>query len=234
MQGRRILMLTAALAALQLGACQRAAEQPRAAGGSNDTSVLGAYGEPPGPDTLIDVDGRKVSPPPAPRNTMAQLAAVGRTTTLALWTEDGRVMASRHDPTRGWNAPQPLEEIAGEATDVQLAANGRGAAMALWRHTVGRIDSLRYSRYETRAGWSEPDVLPGALPRARQPGKTAGRPVQEAAPRLQLDANGNARAEWLSGFNEDEVQVSTYVPGEGWARPVDLPVAAAQPPAAGR
>ena len=29
-----------------------------------------------------------------------------------------------------------------------------------------------------------------------------------------------------SGFNENEVQASTYVPGEGWARPVDLPVQA--------
>lgn len=232
MQGRCIPLAAAALAALLLGGCEQAADEPPQGEGSSNTAVLGGYGS-PASAPLIDVDGRSVTAPPAPRDVMPQLAAVGRNSTLALWTEDGRVMVARHHPSRGWDVPRPLEDIAGEASDAQLASNGGNAAMALWRHTVGRIDSLRYSRYDPRTGWSEPDVVPGALPRPRPAGSAST--GQDAAPRLRLDANGNARAEWLSGFDRDEVQVSTYVAAEGWARPVDLPVAAAaQAPAAGR
>jgi hypothetical protein len=93
---------------------------------------------------------------------------------------------------------------------------------------VGRIDSLRYSRFEAGKGWTEPDVMPGALPRPRQPGKTAGGSVEQAAPRIEVDEDGHARAEWRSGFDATQLQASTYVAGEGWARPIDLPLQAAR------
>ena len=218
----RLGAVAATLAAgLLLGGCERAGAPP-------DTKTLGAYGSGKRANDFIEVAGRKVSPPPVPRNTTAQLAAVEPDTTLALWVEDGTVMASRHHPARGWEPPAPLESIGGQASDAQLAGNNQGVAMAVWRHSVGAIDSLRYARYESRSGWGAPDVLEGALPRPRQPGKTVGRGVERAAPRIEVDAHGNARAEWQSGFKDNEVQVSTYVAGEGWSRPLDVPVAAAR------
>jgi hypothetical protein len=151
------------------------------------------------------------------------MALVGRFTAVAIWEEGGHVMATRYNAVRGWEPALPLEQISGQASNARLASNRHGVAMAIWQHTVGRIDSLRFSRYEEGRGWSRPDVMPGALPRPRQPGKTAGGLVDEAAPRIEIDARGNARAQWLSGFNDNQIQASTYVPGEGWARPVDLP-----------
>lgn len=218
--GMRLKAASMLAACVLLTACDRP-------GGPPDTRTLGGSAQASRGSDFVEVAGRQVSPPPAPRNARPQLAAVEPDTTLALWVEDGTVMASRHHPARGWEPPAALESIGGDASDARLAGNDQGVAMAVWRHTVGAIDSLRYARYESRSGWSTPDVLPGALPRARQPGKTAGRLVEQAAPRIQVDEHGHARAEWQSGFHEGEMQVSTYVAGEGWSRPLDVPVAAA-------
>ena len=35
----------------------------------------------------------------------------------------------------------------------QLAANAEGKGLAVWRHTVGSIDSLRFSHFTPGAGW---------------------------------------------------------------------------------
>jgi hypothetical protein len=236
-----VLLAIAAAAAVVLTASRERDTAPVTARGS-DTAVLGGYGSGPGgaagargsEAALADALGNAIPSPPMPRNTVADMALVGRFTALALWEEQGRVMATRYTRERGWEPPQPLEQIGGQASNARLASNRAGVAMAVWQHTVGRIDSLRYSRYEEGRGWSRPDVMPGALPRPRQPGKTAGGTVEEAAPRIEVDAAGNARAQWLSGFNESQIQASTYVPGEGWARPVDLDAdttASAAPPA---
>ncbi|HVZ43222.1 MAG TPA: hypothetical protein VHA82_05380 [Ramlibacter sp.] len=147
-------------------------------------------------------------------------------TGLALWLQDGRVMVSRWTLNTNWERPKPLETIAGSASHARLASNGRGVAIAVWQHTVGDIESLRYSRWQHGRGWETPDVMPGALPRPHD----EGGPLDTTAVRIEVDRDGNARAEWPSGFDADQMQSSTFVPGEGWARPVDLPLQAAAPP----
>lgn len=231
MTGRILALLAIAAAAAAVLTASRDRDGPPASARGNDTTVLGGYGNAQRDQGagsraeagLTDAQGRAIALPPVPRNTAADMALVGPFTALAVWEEHGRVMAARYTRERGWDLPQPLEQIGGQASNARLAGNGAGTAMAVWQHTVGRIDSLRYSRYDEGRGWTPPDVMPGALPRPRQPGKTAGGLVDEAAPRIEVDALGNARAQWLSGFNEEQFQASTYVPGEGWARPVDLP-----------
>lgn len=232
MARRLVALLLVALAITITLTASRDRELGPATARGDDTSVLGGYGTGPARSAdarhteggLADAWGRGIPTPPVPRNTAADTALVGPATALAVWEEQNRVMATRYTRERGWETPQPLEQIAGQASNSRLASNRTGVAMAIWQHTVGRIDSMRYSRYEEGRGWSPPDVMPGALPRQRQPGKTAGGLVDEAAPRIEVDAEGNARAQWLSGFNESQLQASTYVRGEGWARPIDLPV----------
>lgn len=214
----RLALWVVAASLCTLAGCER--NGAGSAASPNNTAVMGGYGPPPSASTA------GVPPPPAPRGARAELANAGDDATLALWEDRGTVYASRHTPGTGWEPARPLEDIGGEASNLRLASNGNGVAMAVWQHTVGRIESLRYSRWEAQRGWTPPDVMPGALPRPRQPGKTAGGLVEDAAPRLEVDAQGNARAQWLSGFAPDQVQASTYVPGESWARPVDLPLRA--------
>jgi hypothetical protein len=217
----------ALLAALGVASCGKR-DLPQTAtvdGNHNNTSVLGSYG-PGGPRTapLTDAQGQVIPPPPLPARTQAQAVRSGDDSALAVWVQDGHVVASTWTRAGGWTPAQPLEQIYGQSSDPQLASNGNGMAMAVWRHTVGSIQALRYSRFEQRTGWTHPDVVPGALPRPDIGGPTAG----GDGPRLRMDAQGNVVAQWQSGFDPREVQTARYVEGEGWSRAASEPVAAAQ------
>lgn len=184
--------------------------------GDHDTRVMGGAGGAPQP--AGDARGPGIPAPPLPPGIVAQVAPAGETGALALWVHEGRVAASVFAPGTGWSPPQRLEDIRGEASDAQLAANGEGKGMAVWRHTVGSIDSLRFSHFTPGAGWSIPDVMPGALPRPQ---------ASVAAIQLRMDEAGNATARWASGFDAHEMQVARFSEGEGWSRAVSEPVAAA-------
>ena len=208
------------LVALLLAGCREARFE------RHDTAVLGGQGQPatpqPQPQSLADAQGRAIPAPPAPARARVQAVRSSGEAALAAWVADGQVQASSWTSAGGWAAPQPLERIYGQSSDIQLASNSAGQAMAVWHHQVGNIHSLRFSRWDTN-GWSVPDVLPGALPR---PAVTGMRPGQNA-PQLQMDAQGAVLARWPSGFHASEDQVARYSPGEGWSRAASAP----QPPA---
>lgn len=167
---------------------------------------------------VTDARGRVIPPPRLPAHAAAQVVAAGGESALAVWIQDSRPVAAAYASGAGWSDSRPLEEIHGEASDPELAANAAGAGMAVWRHTVGSILSLRFSRFDPVAGWSVPDVMPGALP--RPPGQAA--PLQ-----LHMDAAGNVTAQWPSGFDADEMQLSRYAAGQGWSRAITERLAAA-------
>lgn len=229
MNARGAQAAAALLLALALAGCGKQ-ELPKTAtvgDNSNDTSVLGGYG--PGsegaaaPIQLTDAQGQTIPPPAVPARTQAQAVRSSGDSALAVWVQDGRVVASAWTRTGGWTPAQALEQIYGRSSDPQLASNGNGMAMAVWRHTVGSIEALRYSRFEQRTGWTEPDVMPGALPRPDVGGPSGG----GDGPRLQMDAQGNVVAQWASGFDAGEVQVARHVAGQGWSRASSEPVASA-------
>ncbi|MDB5752784.1 MAG: hypothetical protein JWP65_3205 [Ramlibacter sp.] len=188
------------------------------------TSVLGGVSSGPRPAAsapLTDSSGRPIPEPPLPGSAQAQVVRSDANAALAVWLQDKRVVAAAWAPATGWSAPAPLEEIYGEASQPQLASNGRGAALAVWQHTVGSIQSLRFSRFDAN-GWSLPDVMPGALPRPPAALGQAG----AGAPQLHMDPQGNALAQWPSGFAADQVQTARYVAGRGWTRALSEPVTA--------
>ena len=193
----------------------------------NHASVLGGYGPGQAPaaatGALTDAQGQPIPQPRVPANTLAQMVRASDGAALAVWVQDGHVVASTYTRAAGWTPAQPLEQIYGQASEPQLASNGHGTAMAVWRHTVGSIQSLRFSRFQDGAGWSTPDVLPGALPRP----PLAGPAGAQDAPRLQMDAQGNVVAQWPSGFHAGEVQEARYVEGQGWTRAVSEKMASA-------
>lgn len=215
------LMLAATLG---LGGCHDGS--PPASQG-NHASVLGGYGPGQAPATaagaLTDAQGQPIPQPRVPANTLAQMVRASDGTALAVWVQDGHVVASSYTRAAGWSPAQPLEQIYGQASEPQLASNGHGTAMAVWRHTVGSIQSLRFSRFQDGAGWSTPDVLPGALPRPPLPGPAGA----QDTPRLQMDAQGNVVAQWPSGFHAGELQEARYVAGQGWTRAVSEKLATA-------
>lgn len=207
--------------ALALAACDGAETR-------NHTAVMGGSAPSQAQPTLVDAKGRPIPQPSLPPGTTAHATRSGNETALAVWVQEGHVVAASYSPGSGWSTAQALEQIYGVASDPQLASNGKGMAMAVWRHTVGNIQSLRFSRYEPGAGWSLPDVMPGALPRSPTPGAPPG----QGAVRLEMDARGNVVATWPSGFDANEVQTARYVDGQGWTRAESLQAAAPRPGAA--
>lgn len=229
MPPRGIPHVVALLVALALAACgdaQPPVSQTVSSAPGDPTAVLGgtssgAQAAASGP--LTDASGRTIPVLRLPRGTQAQLVRSSADAALAVWVQEGSVVAASYAAGSGWSAPVPLEDIHGEASAAQIASNGKGVALALWRHTVGNIESLRFSRFDATAGWSVPDVMPGALPRPRGEGAAAA----GEAPQLHMDAQGNAFAQWASGFDADEVQTARYTAGQGWARAVSEPAAGA-------
>jgi hypothetical protein len=214
-KGAATVLVVLGAATLVLGGC-RDAKPPGAASAGNHTAVLGSFGNPsPAP-----VQAQGFPPPPGvPAGARPQIVRSGGDAAVAVWLQDGHAVAAIYTKAAGWTPAQRMEDIYGEDSDPQIASNGQGTAMAVWRHTVGSIESLRYSRLDS-SGWSVPDVMPGALPRPRN--------ERNAAPRLQMDAQGNVVAEWASGFDAAQVQSSRYVPGRGWS-PATSAVASAAP-----
>jgi len=194
----------------------------------NNTAVLGGYGNgpagEPSPPALTDAQGHVIPAPAVPPRTRITAVRSGDEQAIAAWIADHHVVAATWTPA-GWSAPQPLERIYGESSDVQLASNGQGRAMAVWHHRVGNIHSLRFSRFDAASGWSLPDVVPGALPRP----EVAGTPPGRDAPQLQMDAEGNVVARWPSGFHANEMQTARYAAGQGWSDAASEPVASATP-----
>jgi hypothetical protein len=172
---------------------------------ASNTAVLGSYGQRPAQTALPR--------PPAPANSHVATTALDDGQQLAIWTQDGHVYGARYAASTGWTDAHALEQILGEAGDVQLAGNGRGEAIAVWRHTLGQIDSLRFARFDGTQGWSAPDVVPGVLPRHGASG---------AAPQLQVDAQGHATLQWPSAFGRGTMQVSRFDPAAGWSPPQDV------------
>lgn len=209
MRGRSVVAAVTLAATLGLAGCHQGGEAQSA---HNHAAVLGGYGSQHAPAApLLDARGQAIPQPAVPANTPAQTLRSGDESAVSVWVQEGHVMASSWTPGTGWTKPQPLEQIYGQASDPQLASNGAGAALTVWRHTVGTIQSLRFSRFDAAGGWSAPDVVPGALPRPAVTGV-----ANADAPRLQMDAQGNVLAEWPSGFGPGETQEGRFVAGQGW------------------
>lgn len=216
MQYRRAVLALAIAAAGAVAACYDADE------GGHTAIMGGSVGKTreASPPALTDARGRGIPHPRLPAGALGRVMRAGEENAVAVWIHEHQPMASSYAPTSGWSPPQPLETLFGEASDAQLVANSAGSAMAVWRHTVGSIQSLRFSRFEPAVGWSIPDVMPGALPRP---------PGQGAPPQLEMDAAGNVTAQWPSGFDERETQVSRYTAGVGWSRAISERLANAAP-----
>lgn len=174
--------------------------QPASPDQASNTTVLGSSGH-------NVTHAGPIPPPPVPRGSSVATSSIGSRGAVAVWLQNDDVFAATYQPESGWGDIRKMEEIMGGASDLQLAGNGQ-AAMAVWRHSLGNIESLRYSRFEPATGWSAPDVVAGVLPR---------RSSATARPRLQIDGSGQVTLEWPSRFADQPMQAARFDPGKGWS-----------------
>jgi uncharacterized protein YbdZ (MbtH family) len=128
---------------------------------------------------------------------------------IAVWEQAnaGRydIWASRFSGG-SWSMPTLIEsDDAGDAHDVQIAADTAGNAIAIWRQSDGTRDNIVTNRYVAGSGWQT------AMPIEFGTGTAA-------APQIAMSSNGEAIAVWHQfDGTRNNVWASRYAPGTGFS-----------------
>ncbi|MDX1253243.1 MAG: Ig-like domain-containing protein [Gammaproteobacteria bacterium] len=151
-----------------------------------------------------------------------QLAIDGAGNAIAVWQQydgtTGNAYANRYVAGSGWSGAQLLEAAAGAAADPQVAMDGAGNAIAVWR----QIDNVnRYSIYANRyaaGAWGGATVVEN---------DNAG---DADAPQIAIDPAGNAIAVWrqrqvvgATAFTRYTLRANHYA-GSWGANPVQIKI----------
>jgi hypothetical protein len=120
---------------------------------------------------------------------------------MAVWQQNdtangtSSIWANRYSASTGkWDVAGPLENLAGNASDPQVALDANGNAVAVWSQVVDSTFRRIYAqRYVVGSGWGT--ALP--IDAARLYG---------SSPRIAMDAAGNALVVWeqLSGLAQGD------------------------------
>ena len=139
-----------------------------------------------------------------------QVAADSQGNAIAVWTQyDGTlnsIYSNRYEVGRGWWAATLIETgDEGSAEDPQVAIDGSGNAIAVWKQFDGFRDSIYSNRHVVGAGWGEAQLVEtDDMATARYP-------------QVAVDASGNATAVWVqTDFASSAIWSNRYVVGTGW------------------
>jgi hypothetical protein len=122
--------------------------------------------------------------------TSPQVAMDAEGNAFAVWRQfDGGIWSNTCTPSRGWGTAERID--AGNTTDAReprVAVDPGGSAVSVWRQSGTTGDGIWSNRYTRRAQWGSAQRIDSNHPGAR------------SAPRVAVDANGNAIALWsISG-----------------------------------
>jgi hypothetical protein len=186
--------------------------------------VLGACG---GRETTAPSPGRWVGAEridDAPSHPFAALVGFpalgvdGSGRAIAVWGQEAGIRSRQFVPGRGWGPREALPKTGyGNAVDPQVAVNGIGTAVAIWRQTeTPESGPVRVwsSRREPTGGWSAPAAIDG--------GELLDGAWQIA---VALDPARNAIALWTS----DGIVAARGGADEGWLPPERLSRSGASP-----
>jgi len=119
-----------------------------------------------------------------------QVAMVGDGDAVVVWTEFGdaqttNIQVSRFVASTGWGALEYIEATSTDSLDPQIAVDGQGNAIAVWRQfdSVAGFENVWVNRYDVNAGWG--------LPMSLQEPNTRGSNVQ-----VTMNAAGDAMVVW--------------------------------------
>ncbi len=143
-----------------------------------------------------------------------QIAIDGNGNALAVWKQwDGLIVyniwSNRYTAGTGWGSAQLIEtDSAGSAGNPQIAFDGSGNALAVWKQSDGTRDNIWSNRYVAGTGWGSAQLIET---------DNAG---DGRRPQIAFDGNGNALAVWEQfDGTRDNVWSNRYVSGTGWGTP---------------
>lgn len=133
---------------------------------------------------------------------LPQIASDSNGNALVVWQQsDGtrnNIWANRFNNTSGtWESAQLIEtDNAGSADSPQIAVNGNGNAIAVWRQSDGSFMNIMSNRFDSNSGtWeTNPSPVESGAGNAR-------------TPKIAVGANGNALAVWVQ---DDGAQFSLF------------------------
>ncbi len=145
----------------------------------------------------------------------AQVASDGGGNAIAVWCHyDGSrvgLRAYRYSAGNGWGSAMQLDgDSAGNAEKPQIAFDGSGNAIVVWRQDDGTDNNLWAKRYSVAGGWGSATLL----------GVTV---AGDTPHQIALDESGNAIVVWKKSgapFAEGSatnIWASRYSVGSGWS-----------------
>ncbi|MFA9462174.1 DUF7151 family protein [Thiohalorhabdus sp. Cl-TMA] len=128
---------------------------------------------------------------------------------IAVWEQsDGtrdNIWANRYVAGSGWGEPERIEANDNAASEVQVAVNGGGHAVAVWKQSDGTQPSIWANHYDPDSGWGAAEKV-----ESRDAGWAAN-------PQVALEDSGAAMAVWAQDDgNRENIRANRYEPGIGW------------------
>lgn len=115
-------------------------------------------------------------------------------------------------PASGWGTPVALETAMEIVSQVDVAMDGLGNAVAVWRMPDAGVGSIWSNRFVLGTGWGAAELLELDTGTASRPG-------------IALDADGDGVAVWIQFDGiRNNLWASRYAPGVGWGTPELLEV----------
>ncbi|NPU95511.1 MAG: hypothetical protein HPY82_26755 [Gammaproteobacteria bacterium] len=139
-----------------------------------------------------------------------ELAMTADGNAVAFWQQldpglTSTMWSNRYTAGVGWGVAEQVSNTTGFAYTHDVATDAAGNAMAVWGVRESNLYSLWYSRYDTVAGWSTPELL------ENQDSQNA------YVPHIEMDAAGNAMVVWLQGSGSNySLWARRYAVGSGW------------------
>ena len=143
-----------------------------------------------------------------------QLALDGAGNAIAVWSRSNgtnTIIQTATRPVGGpWQAPLELSIAGQNASEPQLAVDGAGDAVAVWRRYDGANYIVQAASRQAGGTWQQPLDLSAAGQNAE-------------APQVAIDSAGDAIAVWSRSDGTNTIlQASSRVAGGAWQTPIDL------------
>lgn len=143
-------------------------------------------------------------------STSLQVAVNDSGDAILIWSQDdgtgteNKNIYAKYYTAGVWGSTELVENNSGSAGFPQVAFDGGGNAMAVWRQGSGGLSSIYANRYTETDGWGEATLIEDNSPRAD-------------IPQIALDSSGNAMAVWQQQSNSYySIYANRYIAGSGW------------------
>ena len=149
-----------------------------------------------GTAAAIETDPRDAARPRVAMDVNGNAAAVWEQYDGTVWN----IWANRYDASTGWGAEEAIETGTGGAFSPEVAIDGSGNAIAVWRQYDGTVWNIWANRYKATGwpkGWGTAELI-----ETNDTGDVA-------MPRIAMDGNGNATVVW-SHFDDTASSYSIW------------------------